>query len=125
IGRDTYRIMARASDRRVLIGAASLARNRLGLTIKFLSLFLATRTGAMRSGDGNLVASEGKKRVAGTHVRGNPTPTKSYRPVAEKARRDGFRLCCMGTRSSSPRRAAVSLLPKILLRRLGHPRAAE
>src|ERR671917_95688 len=38
--RDTYRIMARASDRRVLIGAASLARNRLGLTIKSLSLLL-------------------------------------------------------------------------------------
>ncbi len=42
--------MARASDRRVLIGAASLARNRLGLTIESLSLFLfaAIRTEAKR-----------------------------------------------------------------------------
>jgi hypothetical protein len=39
MGRDTYQIMARASDRRVLIGAASLARNRLGCSIKSLSLF--------------------------------------------------------------------------------------
>ncbi len=38
MGRDTYRIMARVSDRRVLIGAASLARNLLGRSIKSLSL---------------------------------------------------------------------------------------
>src|SRR4051794_23349666 len=38
MGRDTYRTMARVSDRRVLIGAASLARNRLGLPTAFLSL---------------------------------------------------------------------------------------
>jgi hypothetical protein len=36
MGRDTYRIVARISDRRVLVlGAASLARNLLGLPTKF------------------------------------------------------------------------------------------
>jgi hypothetical protein len=39
--RDTYRVMARASDRRVLVGTASLARDRLSLLIKFLSLYVS------------------------------------------------------------------------------------
>ncbi len=44
--RDTHRIMARASDRRVLIGAASLARNRLGLSLSIKSpSFLAEALG--------------------------------------------------------------------------------
>ena len=46
MGRDTYRIMVRASDRRVLIGAASLARNRLDLSLSVKSLsFLAEALG--------------------------------------------------------------------------------
>ncbi|CAA9387776.1 MAG: hypothetical protein AVDCRST_MAG93-9560 [uncultured Chloroflexia bacterium] len=62
--RDTYRIMARASDRRVLTGAASLARNRLGLTIESLSLFLfpAVRTEAPHLFGSNLERLESKKK---------------------------------------------------------------
>ncbi len=47
--------------------------------------------------DGSLVALRRRAR-AGTHVRGNPAPIKSYRPIAEKARRDGFTSCRTGTR---------------------------
>ena len=54
MGRDTYRIMVRASDRRVLIGAASLAR-----IFCYLDVFLLPNT---TLGKGN--AMQEKQRVA-------------------------------------------------------------
>ena len=65
MGRDTYRIMVRASDRRVLIGAASLARNRLGCSIKSLSFFTLGAEARSRTpaniGRGKIPVVVGKK----------------------------------------------------------------
>jgi hypothetical protein len=64
MGRDTYRIMVRASDRRVLIGAASLAQNRLDCSIKlsFFTLGAEARNRTPASiGRGKIPVVVGKK----------------------------------------------------------------
>jgi hypothetical protein len=93
--RDNYRIVARVSDRRVLVGAASLARNRLNLLTEFLSFLSSTLAITPRSKLRRLAVPQTCAGLLAcrcprtTRKKSPPAPTTPCVPAPKHRRRSG------------------------------------